>query len=133
GAARSGVPARAPGESPPGAGAPPRPPMSPTAIPSRELPQALVTFRLSSGAGQARVDLRAGHASMSTADVAVQSRNAVKAAMLKVGTDGSSRAVAELDVVQFPSSASPCDALLATAAQAGILVVVNEGPVCPSH
>jgi len=128
------VQVNAAGLCPPGAGAAARPPMYLASIPDRELPQALVTFRLSSGAGQARVDLRAGHPSMSTADVAVQSRNAVKAAMLKVGADGSSRAVAELDVVQFPSSASPCDALLSTAAQtAGFLVVVNEGPVFPSH
>src|SRR5207253_2532124 len=64
------VQVNAAGLCPPGAGAAARPPMYLASIPDRELPQALVTFRLSSGAGQARVDLRAGHPSMSTADVA---------------------------------------------------------------
>ena len=71
---------------------------------------------------------------MNASDVTVQARDAVQAALLHVGTDGSSRAIGELDVVPLPSSQPLCNfSFPATSRRAGILIVVNEGQVYPSH
>jgi hypothetical protein len=122
------------GQCAPGAGTAARPPMYLVAIPTGQLPHAVVTFRLSDGSGQARVDLRSQEGPIDPSVVATQARDAVKAAFLSVGSDGSSRAIAELDRLQFPSSPSICPVAAASGGpQTGIFVVVNEGPVYPSH
>lgn len=121
------------GQCPPGAGAAAKPPMYLAAISVGQLPPAVVTFRRSDGGGQARVDLRPGQPSVDPSVVAAQTHDAVRAAFLQVGSGGSSRAIAELDSLQFPLS-STCNVAAATGPQqAGILVVVNEGPSFPSH
>jgi hypothetical protein len=122
------------GQCAPGAGTAARPPMYLAAIPTADLPQAVVTFRLSDGAGQARVDLRPGHATTTPADVAVLAHDAVRAAFLHVGTDGSSRAIAEIDVLQFPTSPPLCNIVVAPTGQpTGAFVTVNEGSTFPAH
>jgi hypothetical protein len=103
------------------------------AIPASQLPQAVVTFRRSDGGGEARVDLRPGQA-VDPSVVADQAHDAVRAAFLQVGSDGSSRAIAELDSLQFPMSPPICNVAAASGGQqAGIFVVVNEGRSFPSH
>lgn len=122
------------GQCAPGAGTAARPAMYLAAISTGQLPRAVVTFRLSDGSGQARVDLRPGQGSIDPSVVAAQARDAVRAAFLSVGSDGSSRAIAELDRLQFPTSPPLCQ--LATSSggpRTGVFVVVNEGPVFPSH
>jgi hypothetical protein len=122
------------GQCAPGAGTAARPPMYLAAIPNAELPQAVVTFRLSDGTGEARVDLRLGHASIVSSDVAVLAHDAVRAALLHVGSDGSSKAIAEIDVLQFPTSPPLCNVVVTQAGQpTGAFVAVNEGSVFPSH
>jgi hypothetical protein len=122
------------GQCAPGAGTAARPPMYLAAIPTAELPQAVVTLRLSDGAGQARVDLRPGHASITPSDIAVLAHDAVRAAFLHVGTDGSSRAIAEIDVLQFPTSPPLCNIVdTPTGQPTGAFVTVNEGSVFPAH
>jgi hypothetical protein len=128
------VQVNASGQCAPGAGTAARPPMYLAAIPTAELPQAVVTFRLSDGAGQARVDLRPGLAPIAPSDVATLAHDAVRAAFLHVGADGSSRAIAEIDVLQFPTSPPLCSVVPTQAGQpTGAFVVVNEGSVFPSH
>lgn len=122
------------GQCAPGAGTAARPPMYLAAISTGQLPRAVVTFRLSDGSGQARVDLRPGQGSIDPSVVATQARDAVRAAFLSVGTDGSSRAIAELDRLRFPTSPPICQvAATSSGPRSGIFVVVNEGPVFPSH
>jgi len=124
----------APGQCAPGAGAAARPPMYLAAIRTAALPPAVVTFRIAGTGGQARVDLRPAAATMNPSDVTVQARDAVQAALFHVGTDGSSRAIGELDVVPLPNSPPLCNfSFPAMSRRAGILVVVNEGQVYPLH
>ena len=122
------------GQCAPGAGTAARPPMYLAAIDTADLPQAIVTFRLFDGTGQARVDLRPGRAAVSPQDVGVLAQNGVRAALLHVGPDGSSRAIAEIDVLQFPTSPSLCNMPAPPSGPtAGAYVVVNEGSTFPSH
>lgn len=122
------------GQCAPGAGTAARPPMYLAAISIGELPQEIVTFRLADGTGQARVDLRPERKAVSPQEVAGLAQNGVRAAFLHVGPDGSSRAIAEVDVLQFPTSPSLCNTTAPAAGQpAGAYVVVNEGPTFPSH